>query len=223
MLKASQIFSGVRALVDDPEMDYATDDALAPLLQIAIESLVNACLNNPNIGRMKAIVEVANVPAGTKSLKDYFAAGKALELLETIVSMKEKATGADQATYLRMDPVIDLPVVAQLNFNGVYVETGDDILLPGASQALDFRIFGTFDPAVIKNGDSPVIPGTSLILKLNTAALISRPHGNTDLATDYAQQAELERRRWMNHLIMEMQNEPTRQRAFGRGSSLSQM
>lgn len=217
MLIADTVFSAVRELVDDPESEYATDERQAPLLQMAQEQLVMKMFNNPNIGRAKSWAILANVPAGTATLSAYFAAGRELELLESIDSMRERPTGTDDSSWQPMRPVNDLPIGLQTDYNGVYLPKGDDIRLPGATQALDMRIFGVFEPAVVRNKDSVLIPNTGLILKFATAALVARPHGNKDLAKDYSDQAREYTNAFMNTLIMELQDQNVRMKSFGSG------
>lgn len=216
-MTAKDIFAGVRALVDDMEQGYATDDVLVPLLQLAQESLIAAVFNNPNIGKMKSVVILTNVTAGTKSLKGYFGTGKELELLDSIKSIKERPTGQDELSWSRMDPVDEVPTQNPNTYNGVYLFTGDSLELPGSSQAMDFRIFGSFDPKPITSPESPIIPGTSVILKFAVASLVSGPHGNQQLADNYAKQAIAEKNTYFNTAIMEIQEEPVRQRPHGGG------
>src|SRR5579872_7109445 len=136
------------------------------------ESLQNFLFNNPNIGRLKSVVVLQNVPAGTTSLASIglFDSGGQLELLTDILTMREKKAGDNDINYLAMEEKEDVPVLAQYQWNSMYVFTGNDILLPGATQNLDIRIFGSFSVPPITSGDSPIMPKSEIVLKYATAA-----------------------------------------------------
>lgn len=84
-----------------------------------------------------------------------------------------------------MDPVPNLPAVQPTSFNRCFLWTYDDIKLLGADQATDIRIFGKFTPTAIKNGDTPIVPNTVVILAYGAAKVIARARGNAELAVAY--------------------------------------
>jgi hypothetical protein len=215
MKKASDVFGEVRALIGDPEGDWATDDHQLPFLRLAIDTLVNDMLENPNIGRYKTVVEIPNLAAGERSLGAHFASGGQLAGLKLVLSMKEKAAGADESQYTPMIAVSDIPTdVRGLGINRFFRFDGDDIHLPGASVALDVRIFGEFDPAPVTDGDSPILPNSLHLLKLATASLVAGDHGNRRMEEKYAAMYERALGNRLNHIVMEMQGTPVRPRAY---------
>lgn len=215
MAKAGDIFNAVRALVDDPDGDYATDEIQVPLLQLALDELKDALYGNPNVGKYKAVVIIPNVTAGTTSLKAYMGSGQPLELLEDIISMSERKAGDPDWAYTPMERRTDPIIATQSGSNIYYSFTGDDIILPGSTNAEDFRIFGTFAPQTIANKDSALPPKAEAHLKYATAALVARSHSNKELATDYIAKADHALMALFTNIILEQQLIPTRSIAFG--------
>ena len=223
---AGQVFVKIQSLVDDDEGDFTTDNYLVPKVQIALDKLVLRCLNNPNMGTLKTVVELPSVAAGTKSLRSYFEASNAttggpLALLSELIDVRERpASGSrNEQDWIGMDPVPNLPAAQPTSFNRVFVWTYDDIKLLGADQAVDMRIFGKFTPVAIKNADTPIVPNTDIILAYGAAAVIARARGNNDLATDYAaQEKELTDNLFsnaiMNHQAVRVRMKPFRTFAF---------
>jgi hypothetical protein len=213
MLKASVVFTNIRSLIEEEDNEELTDALLVPHVNMAQQALILKVLANPNIERMKTVVIVPNIVAGTKDLSAQFDTGKLLELLTGVISMRERQAGTDDSQFLTMVTDIDLPSVVQSNFNRCYQFTGSTIVMPGATQALDFRVYGTFEPAPVKDGDSPMVPNTSLIISHMAAAKLCRPH-NKELATDLRAEADIYAKQFMNLLIMEIQEESIRQQSF---------
>lgn len=213
MVKASDVFASTRDLVDDLEQDYATDAYLQGKANLAQKELVLRLSQHASITRYKTAVVLANVAAGTTSLKEKFAAGKPLELLSEIISLREKPAGSDDANYQEMgEREVPPSSLAPNDYNMFYTFTGDDILLPGASQALDMRFYGAFDPKPITSPDSAILPGSDVVMIYLTAAITARSHGNKELAKDLHGKYEELLDALMNNIIMESQMQPSRPR-----------
>lgn len=192
MALARQVFPKIAALLDDDDRDFATDQYLVTKLQLALDKLVLRCLNNPNMGTLKTVVELPNVPAGTRSLRAYFEAGNAttngpLALLSDLIDVRERpaAGSRNEQDWIMMDPVPNLPAVQPTSFNRVFLYTYDDIKLLGADQAVDMRIFGKFTPTAIKDGDTPVPPNCDAILAYGAAAIVANARRDYALGDRY--------------------------------------
>lgn len=211
--KAGDVFAMVRDLIDDPEMDYASDTWLAGKANLAQKELILRLTMHASITRYKTLVVLPGVTAGTTSLKDQFAPGKPLELLSEIISLMEKPAGTNDANYQQMsEPEVPEVLSPATDFNIYYTFTGSDVLLPGANQALDMRFFGAFDPKPIKDADSPILPGADVIMAYLTGAIGARSHGNKELGTDLHTKYEQLLDALMNNIIMESQMQPSSSR-----------
>lgn len=214
---AGDIFAQARWWAGDPNGDYTTAAYLTPPLNTVQDDLIAEILQNPNISRLRFAVVLPNVPAGTTSLRPWFDGTNepSLALLKEITSLREKPTGAPDAQYQDMSKLNDLPVRTPVGYNSNYVFTGDDIQLPGATQALDIRVWGVFDPAKIIDGNTPVIPNCRVALVLGLAAAAAEGHGNDKKAERLNQKYEDQKFNLLNNIMLEMQFEETRQRAYG--------
>lgn len=218
MPKAAAVFGMFRALLDDLDKDNASypDPAIVPYVNLAIGELEIVCLQNPNINRMKTVVTIPNVAAGTTNLADQFKTGGALELCTSVISMKERQAGGLEGDYIQMEPCREIFPSTQVNYNGVYYWGGDTIRVRGALQALDFRIFGNFDQKPVENADSAVIPGANVILsKLAAGEAASARVNGAPRGTQLKQEARGLISAWMGTLMMELQDMPSRPMPFG--------
>lgn len=194
-MTAGQVFTQVRSLVADDLIDFTTVDYLVPKVQLALDKLVMDCLNNPNMGALKAVVELASVAAGLRTLAQYFdtgdPSGGPLATLTDVLSLRERpsAGSRNEQDWVEMDPVPDLPAMQPTSFNRVYLWTMDDIKLLGADQATDLRVFGKFTPRAISSEATPVPPSSSAILAYRAASIISKSRGNMEMGKDYANEA----------------------------------
>lgn len=179
MQTAGYVFDQVRSLMDDQEGQVATDDYLRPFLQMALDDLQAICLNDPNIGQIKASVVIPAVPAGTQSLAPELLPSGKLALLSDPIELRERKVGDQDSNYVRMIPYgVPLPNSSQQSLNRFYTFTGTDIILPGSSQDEDIWVWGAFKPAPIKDKDTPLIPDTEIILKYGAAKLAFGSRGN---------------------------------------------
>ena len=225
MEQAGDVFSAVAAFLDDPEQDVMTDDYLRPFLNIACQRLFEQVYANPNINGARGIVVLPNVDAGTTNLAPFMEPGKPLSLLSGIFSMREKPTGTTDDQYRPMRMSYDMPIGPPLtasvgnlsNFNCIYIPIMGDILLPGASQALDFRIYGEFRPQQIKDKDSLLIPGTSTALQHWTTELVALTRGATDIASYHKGERVNAVDAVFNSAIMHISEVPVQQRSYAIG------
>src|SRR6266700_3195643 len=204
-------------LAGDPNMDYAKEAFWVPGLQIVQDEIISELYQNPNIARLKFAVVLPNVAAGTTDLKPWFTGDNepSLALLKSIVSLREKPTGANDAKYQDLTIADDLPVRTQVSYNSEYVWTGDTILLPGATQALDIRVWGVFDVVKIVGGDSPIIPNCRDALTKGLAVALSEAHGNDTKIERLSKKFADAKFNLLNNIMLEMQIEESRQRPYG--------
>ncbi len=213
-------------MVDDLSGDFTTEDYLVPYTQIALDELVLQCLNNPNMGTLKVVVELPTVPAGTRTLAAYFehnnaTTGGPLELLSDLIDVRERPTtgSRNEQDWISMDQVPNLPAVQPTSFNRCFVWTHDDIKLLGADQATDIRIFGKFTPVAIKDGSTPIVPNTSIILAYGAASAIATARGNDSLGLKYERKAKGLTNDLFANAIMNQQSIRVRMKPFRSYSS----
>ncbi len=223
MSTAGDVFSLVAAMMDDPERDVMTDDYLQPFVQQAQFRLYQNVYANPNIQGAKSAVVLVNVPAGTTSLASYVTGTGSLALMSNVFDMREKPTGTSDSNYRPMMPSQDIAIPLSDNqqlFNGIYVIAENDILLPGASQALDIRVFAEFRPIPIVDQDTPILQFSETILAHWTCELVGMTRGATQAFIGY-HKAEKEQAiaELFNSLIMDIQVIPTQQRPFNTSGS----
>jgi hypothetical protein len=223
MAIAEDVFSQVAAFMDDPERDIMTDSYLAPFLNLCNQRLYQNVFANPNIQGAKFYVVLPNIPAGTNSLKPYMADGMPLAMLTNIFSMKEKPSGTNDGNYREMRLMQDLPVPVitdERMFNGFYVPIQEDILLPGASQVLDIKIFGEFKPLPIIDGNTPILPNTEQILTHWVCEIVGMTRGATPTFISFHGGERIKATdELFNALIMDIQSIPYQQRPFNNQSN----
>jgi hypothetical protein len=219
-MKAGDLVPLVRDNVEDPFGDFTPDDYVYRRLQMAQNALRTAVLENPNIGALLSTVELPNIPAGTRSLSSYFATGQPLAGLLELHYMRERAAGGPrtEADYVRMEERNELPAQVAGSFNEVFVVVPDDVLLLGATQTLDIKIFGKFLPGAIVGENSYVHPGTDTYLAFKAAALIAGIR--MGMQSGIYQLNEMEAQKaldgYFRHIIMEKQKVPVRMKGFSR-------
>jgi hypothetical protein len=218
-LTAKDVMTSARAHLDDLTLEEYPDDAsLTPFVNIAQAELQMKVFMNPNIDRLKSFVVVPNIAAGITDLADAFKAGGPLELLSSVISMRERQAGGQDSDFLPMCPARDLPSVTQSSLNGQYQFDGSTIKLPGANQPEDFRVYGSFEMRPIENGNSAIVPGSGMILGFWTAGRAANARaGGKKVGDPLLAEAKGYANIWMNWMIMELQDEPLRMQAFGRG------
>lgn len=218
-LKAKDVFQSARAHLEDLTMEEYPDDAsLSGYLNIAQGELQMLVFMNPNIDRLKSAVVVPNIAAGTTDLADAFKVGGPLELLSSVISMRERQAGGQDSDFLPMVPARDLPSITTSVMNGQFQFTGDTIKIPGSTQTEDFRVYGSFEMRPIVNGDSAIVPGSGMILGFWTAGRAANARvGGKKVGDPLIMEAKNYAKIWMNYMVMELQDEPLRMQAFGSG------
>jgi hypothetical protein len=206
----------VRALVDDQRGSFATPEYILPFAKLAMGELSKGALENPNLGQLYATVILPNKPNGATDFKSDFVVGGQLELMSDVVSVKERSTGGTRSEqdWMWMDRVQDIPSFNQGAFNSYFAWRGDNILIPGCNQAMDFRVFGKFLPKPFTGPDSPIIPGVQEILAYRAAGVIAASRSNPGMADRWEGKANILTDEFFNNAIMEMQNLRTRNRAY---------
>jgi len=223
MSTAGDVFDLVAAMMDDPEQDVNTPDYLQPFLQQAQYRLYQNVYANPNIQGAKQAIVLVNVPVGTTSLSSYVTGSGDLAMMSNIFDMREKPTGTGDENYRAMLPSQDIAIPLSDNqqlFNGVYVIAKDDILLPGASQALDIRVFGEVRPIPIIDETTPILQFSETILAHWVCELVGMTRGATSAFISYHKnEKEQAIAELFNSLIMDIQSIPTQQRPFNTSGS----
>lgn len=222
MATAGDVVTSVAALMDDQVGDEYDFTYLQPFIQQCNYRLFQNIFGNPNVPGAKLVALLVNIPAGTTSLNDYMQTGQPLSLLSQIFDIREKPTGTGQSAYRPMQLAMDIPIMPDTpqDFNGIYVLGEDNILLPGASQALDIRVWGEFKPTPITASDTLLLPDTDVILVHWVCELASVIRGTTPEFTAYhraEKQAAIDE--LFNNIIMKLQEIPFQQRSYNRGSS----
>jgi hypothetical protein len=149
--------------------------------------------------------------------------GQPLSNVTDLFDMTETPTGATDSQYRAVSPIQDIAIPLSDNqqlFNGAYAVMEDDIILPGASQALDIRVLGEFRPVPIINADTPIIKFSETILAHWVCEMVGASRGATPAFMAYhlssREQAIAE---LFNSLIMDIQQIPSQQRPFNTSGS----
>lgn len=223
MATAGDVFATVASFMDDPERDVFTDSYLIPFLNQCNKRLYENVYANPNIQGAKLKVILNNVPQGTTSLASYLTEGNVLALLTNIYSLREKPAGTSDSNYREMQVRQDIPVPLSDNqqlFNGIFVQAENDIMLPGASQALDFRVFGEFKPSTITDGETPILPSTDVILVHWVCEVVGMSRGSTrEFIAYHRGEKDQAISELFNALIMDIQSISVQQLPFDNQAS----
>lgn len=216
---AKDSISSISQLVGDPFQDWCTSEYALPFMRTAQKGLINTLISNPVLNRAVALIDVPSIGVGTRDLSALFLPGAQLELLEDPITLWERPiTSANEDDWSEMY-VTPVPMPSNPRaYNKTYTWTGATLLVPGADQDLQLRVYGEFKPSPLTTEDSPLIPGTSTLIEFKTAELICRPRGARQLAEDYKLDFELQVESYINRIVMRMQAAPIRQKSFsGRG------
>lgn len=184
----------VRALIGDPDGDFATDAYLLPLINQAYEAAI-LYLENSCSPVIEKLVDLPAVPAGTTSFAQYQTDGQPLVGLETPLRIEWKLTGQPEDDYWFAIQKQILPNVSPANYipiMGVYWEwrAGAIYVTPLQFEA-DFRIRGDFSPGpLVKDTDRLGIhPRMATGLAFATAALIGGERANPGYIQNWGSQA----------------------------------
>lgn len=203
-----------RALLDDPEQDWATDDYLRPFLNLAYRALAMQ-LGAYRIPFDDRVVIVPSVPAGTTDLGAFIQPGGPLAAMWQPVDLFERASGGDDTQWRPMSRVSDLPPSGPQAYYEFWEYREGNICFPPSNQVLDLRVrFEEIFPALAAPGDPIRIIGGAQALAYSAASLASRSRGNRDLAVDLDALAQRECQTMALRLVQESQNVTRRQRPF---------
>lgn len=183
----------IRTLVEDPNGDFATDDYLAPLVQLEYTDMLNELrLYAPDIDDYT--VELFAVPAGTPDLSAYMAQNQPLYWLMVPREIEWKLPGTGANTYvdaegpltkLRDIPVPGIPALDCWSFTHL------NIGLSMMSTALDLRIRGEFMFPPLSAGTDVIQMGQNTMpaISKRVAKLIATRRGNQQWVTNYGADA----------------------------------
>ncbi len=210
------------ALLGDPNRTWATASYLAPLMQLQLSKFVEHVLKIPDLGAITDVVIVSDVAAATTNMESYMLPGGDLELLNSVIGMKERAANSESPNDWRdVYPRRDVPTFNPGQFRNFYAWTGETIVLPEAAQDTDIRIFGKFNPEEVIDDNSAIVPATSPYLAYATAATVAMSRNNPSMYTAYMAEAEAIRRSYLTNAIMEVQAVRARIRSYtGRSNEL---
>lgn len=220
IVKVSDLIGDIADLLDDPDQDFTTDKYILPKIRVAQRRLITTMLENPNIGEILGEAVVPNVPIGTRSLNAMgaFSVGAPLQTLNDPITLEEKVAGYGDEQYVLATQVARMPPVIPGQLNQLWGWLGQDIVLLGATGAVDIRVFGVFEPQPITSVDSVLVPGTAAIIQFRVASLIAGLRGNAQLRADYKNDADEAEDQHFIHLIMARQSIPIRHLPYPRTS-----
>ncbi len=183
----SEVRSRIRALVDDPDGTYVTDDFLAPLINQKYEEIYNRMLST-GAEFERRVVELSNVQAGTKDLSAYNLPGRELETMIQPTYFEWKQNPTDPVNYRPaslVDKVGDV-VPGQFIYNWEF-RSGVIYFTP-STLAMDLRIRGDFFFASLNNENDAIAAAKNIghAVAYGTASLIGTVRGNAAWAQAYS-------------------------------------
>ena len=196
----------VRTLVGDFRGSYATNDRIVPCLNQAQDEMIVNVFRNEIVNGIQGTVTLPAVASNVTSLAQYLNTDQVLEGLVSIISMRERPAGQDIDAWTPMTNILgDMPIRRQESLNTIFKWTGTDIMLIGATQALDIRIYGEFLSYTILSDTTPMIPGSEAVMANRAASILSLSR-NRALAIDLEGKARDLEDELLNALIREKQN-----------------
>ncbi|HLJ90516.1 MAG TPA: hypothetical protein VKZ53_27150 [Candidatus Angelobacter sp.] len=185
----------VRSLVEDPDGDYTTDAYLQGPLNLCYTELANRLrLCNPDFDEY--VVELPNVPAGTRDLSAYAKKGQPLEfLLDAPRRIEWKLVGQDPVYYEPAEGPLNK--VRELLAPGIsalddYAWTHLTIYLSLFNVNLDLRIAGEFMFPPLTTNDQTTLVGLNALpaMAYSIAQVIAMKRGNPQWVQQYGLKAE---------------------------------
>jgi hypothetical protein len=181
--------------VEDPDGDYTTDAYLQGPLNLCYIELANKLrLCNPDFDEY--VVELPNVPAGTRDLSAYSTKGKPLEfLLDAPRRIEWKIPGQDPSFYRPAEGPLNkvreilAPGIAALDD---YAWTHLTIYLSLFSANLDLRVTGEFMLPPLTTNDQALLVGQSALpaMAYSIAHIIAMKRGNPGWIQQYGLKAD---------------------------------
>lgn len=203
-----------RALLDDPEQDWATDNYLRPFLNLAYRALAMQ-LGTYCIPFEDRIAVLPGIAEGTTDLSAFLAPGGPLAAMWQPVDLFERASGEDDTQWRPMRRVADLPPCGPQAYLEFWEYREGNIYFPASNQAIDLRIrFEEIFPALVAPGDPIRITGGAHALAYGAASLAARSRGNRDLAVDLDALAQRENQALALRLVQESQRVTRRPKPF---------
>lgn len=185
----------IRSLVEDPDGDYTSDAYLQQPLNLCYTEIANRLrLCNPDFDEY--VVELPNVPAGTRDLSAYSSKGKPLEfLLDAPRRVEWKLAGQDPVYYVPAEGPLNkvreilAPGIAALD---CFAWTHLTVFLSFFSVNLDIRVTGEFMlPPLTDNAQSLLIGINALpAMAYAVAAAIAMKRGNPQWVQQYSIKAD---------------------------------
>lgn len=190
-----EVKARARALVGDPDGDFATDAYLLPLVNQALEMFVHSLMGtcSPFITLLKV---VPALPAGTTWLAEQQKPDQPLFGLMNPLYIEFKQTGQPETSYCgatRREILPNVSPYGSQQVRGLDWEWRSYLLyLTSLPYISDIRVRGEFrPPPLIKDTDMIVVhPMMGAALAFGTAALIGSERGNTTYKTDYTTAAQ---------------------------------
>jgi hypothetical protein len=185
----------VRALIGDPDGDFATDAYLVPLINQAYDAAINylAGTCSPFMTQLQV---VPNLPAGTVDLTEQAKPDNPLFGLMNPLEIEYKQAGQPETNYCfakRLDILPNVSPAGGWPTRGLCWEWRSYILyLTPLGYAADFRVRGEFrPPALLQDGNVITVhPLMTPALAFLTAALIGSERLNGSYVQDYGPKGE---------------------------------
>lgn len=214
-----EVKARARALVGDPDGDFATDAYLLPLVNQALEMFAHSLLGtcSPFITLLKVCL---NLPQGTTWLAEQQKPDQPLFGLMNPLLVEFKQAGQPDTAYCtatRRDILPNVSPYGSAQIRGMDWEYRSYILyLTSLPYPADIRVRGEFrPPPLIKDTDMIVVhPMMGAALAFGTAALIGSERGNPTYKADYTLAAQ--------NLLDDIESELVRQ-TQGTASRLGKM
>lgn len=186
-----QVKARVRALLDDPQGSYLTDDFIVPLISEVYED-ANSQLASTQSSYDVAVVEVDGIVPGTPNLGAYQAAtGPLAHLAAQPQRVDWKPAGEDPIHYRLVPNYGVLPDFEPRQGIAGWEFRSNIIWLTPSAIPVDLRVRGEFGPAPLTNDASALTahPRIGYVVSYGTAALIAAVRGNAPWADEYGARA----------------------------------
>jgi hypothetical protein len=183
----------IRTLVEDSDGNYATDNYLAPLVNLQYINMYNQIrLYGPDVDEFT--VELPAVAAGTPDLSSYSAQNKPLYNLLQPREIEWKLPGLDATHYYDAEgPLNKVRDIAPPGIQALdcWSYNAFNIQLSLFSTALDLRIRGEFLFSPLTGGANKSQLGANILpaLAFRVAKVIAQKRGNQQWITNYGAEA----------------------------------
>lgn len=207
-----QVKARVRALLDDPQGSYLTDDFIVPLIN---ETYADACsqLTSTQSSYDIGLVEVPNVQPGTPNLSNQQKPGGLISHLAAQPLRIDWKTAGDDPSYYQLVPNYGvLPDLQPQQGMAGWEYRAEIIWLTPSSIAVDLRIRAEFGFPPLANDDD-VLQGPQrlgYVIAYGTAAMIAMVRGNTPWVQQYGAAAEEGMDEIMGQLVRAQQGQVRR-------------